>query len=85
MNYQAQNNTPNWGGIKLMLVNALASQFSSQTVIQLSTGILNNNNPQLEVRQVVLWPPGSVGDPRSGSYSIQEWSLMSKKEYKAAQ
>jgi len=65
------------------LVNALALQ-SSQTVTQLSAGIFKNNNPQSEVG-VVPRPLGAVSHPRSGGYSIQEQSLMSKNEYKAVQ
>jgi len=66
------------------LVNALALQ-SSQTVTELSAGVFKNNNPQSEVGGVVPQPLGTVSHPRSGGYSIQEQSLMSKNEYKAVQ
>src|SRR5882724_2058701 len=86
MNYQAHERYPRLGRYQDdWLVNALASQSSSQTATQLSAGVLKNNNPQLEVGRVVLRPLGTVGHPRSSSYSIQERSLMSKKEYKAVQ
>ena len=81
MNFQAHKRYPRLSRYQDdWLVNTLVSQSSSRTVVQLSAGPLEN---ELEVGRVVQRPLGTVGHPQSRGYSIQEQSLMSRKEYQA--